>query len=242
MPHSLRGLKVGACCATVAALLTLSCLAVAAAESAADCRCPPPAGFIHVAEAIPDVLLDIRYYSTYNFLDERVDGYEAPVAMLSLEAAAALGRASEACLARGLALKVFDAYRPHRAVEHFIRWALDAGDVRNKNIFYPAVDKINLFRLGYISERSGHSRGSTVDLTLVDRRSGREVDMGAPFDFFGEISHHGSALVTPAQAANRLLLKAIMADAGFKPYPYEWWHYTLENEPYPNTYFDFPVR
>ena len=201
-----------------------------------------PDGFVYVAEAVPDVLLEMRYYSTYNFVCARVDGYKAPVAVLSAEAATALRRAAEAAAARGYVLKIFDAYRPQAAVDHFVRWADDARDTKCKDIFYPQVDKARLFELGYIAARSGHSRGSTVDLTLVDRLDGRELDMGSPFDFFGPISHHGTPLITRQQAANRAILLAIMQESGFTPYAEEWWHYTLNNEPYPDTYFRFEVQ
>ena len=201
-----------------------------------------PDGFVYVAEAAPDVLLEIRYYSTYNFVCARVDGYKAPVAVLSEEAAMALCRAAETSAARGYVLKIFDAYRPQTAVDHFVRWADDAQDTKCKDIFYPQVDKARLFELGYIAAKSGHSRGSTVDVTLVDRLNGQELDMGAPFDFFGPISHHETPLITPEQTANRAILLTIMRESGFKPYAEEWWHYTLENEPYPETYFTFEVQ
>ena len=201
-----------------------------------------PDGFVYVAEAVPDVLLEIRYYSSYNFVCARVDGYKAPVAVLSTEAATALRRAAEASAARGYVLKIFDAYRPQMAVDHFVRWASEVRDTKCKDIFYPKTDKARLFKLGYIAAKSGHSRGSTVDLTLVDRLSGKELDMGSPFDFFGPISHHGTTLITPEQAANRVILQTIMQESGFKPYAKEWWHYTLDNEPYPDTYFTFELQ
>jgi D-alanyl-D-alanine dipeptidase len=202
----------------------------------------PPEGFVRVSDVAPEVLLDIRYYSAFNFVGTRVDGYLAPVAILSRPAAEALARAAEAARARGLVLRIFDAYRPQAAVNHFVRWAGDAADQKNKALFYPDVDKSRLFELQYISAKSGHSRGSTVDLTLVSRATGAELDMGSPFDFFGEISHHGTPRITRAQAANRNLLKSIMENAGFRPYPEEWWHYTLANEPYPDSYFTFPAQ
>lgn len=200
-----------------------------------------PDGMVYVTDVAPDVLLDIRYFGTYNFVGSRIDGYQAPVAILSRQAALALKRASDAAMARGCVLKLFDAYRPRMAERHFVRWANDPLDSKNKEIFYPGVDKSELVG-PYIAARSGHSRGSTVDLTLVDRRSGRELDMGSPFDFFGEISHHGTPLIRPEQTANRELLKAVMREGGFRPYAGEWWHYTLIDEPYPDTYFDFAVR
>ena len=199
-------------------------------------------GFVPLAEAVPDAILEIRYYSTYNFVGDRVDGYERPVAYLTKEAAAALKAASDECVARGYRLKVYDAYRPQRAVSHFMRWAKDVGDTRMKAPFYPNLDKSVLFEQGYIAEKSGHSRGSTVDLTLFDMKTGKEVDMGGTFDWFGEESHPDYKGVTEEQLANRMLLREIMLAHGFKPLAEEWWHFTLKDEPYPDTYFDFPVR
>ena len=198
-------------------------------------------GFVSLAEAVPDAILEIRYYSTYNFVGERIDGYEQPCAMLTKEAAAALKSASDDAVRRGYRLKIYDAYRPQRAVAHFMRWARDAGDTRMKYCFYPNLVKSELFERGYIAEKSGHSRGSTVDLTLFDMKTGREVDMGGTFDWFGEESHPDYKGVTEKQYANRKLLREIMTSHGFKPLEEEWWHFTLANEPYPDTYFDFPV-
>ena len=198
-------------------------------------------GFVLISEAVPDAILEIRYYSTYNFIGERVDGYEQPVALLTREAAEALRAASDEFAQMGYRLKIFDAYRPCSAVAHFVRWAEDVDDARMKPYFYPDVDKADLFSSGYIARRSGHSRGSTVDLTLFDMRTGREVDMGGPFDWFGELSHPGYEGVTEEQRANRMLLREVMLKHGFKPLSTEWWHFTLADEPYPHTYFTFPV-
>lgn len=201
-----------------------------------------PEGFVLVGEAIPDALLDIRYYTTYNFVGARIDGYEAPVAVLTLEAAEALKLVSDDMKQQGLRLVIYDAYRPQQAVDHFARWAEDIADTRMKAVFYPDVDKADLFEKGFIARRSGHSRGSTVDLTLLDEKSGTLLDMGGPFDFFGELSHPDYTGVTPAQHANRMLLQSAMVKRGFKPLSTEWWHFTLVDEPYPKTFFDFPVR
>ena len=201
-----------------------------------------PEGFVLVGEAIPDVLLDIRYYTTYNFVGARIDGYEAPVAVLTLEAADALKLVSDDMKQQGLRLVIYDAYRPQQAVDHFARWAEDIADTRMKAVFYPGVDKADLFEKGFIARRSGHSRGSTVDLTLLDEKSGMLLDMGGPFDFFGELSHPDYTGVTLAQHANRMLLQSAMMKRGFKPLSTEWWHFTLVDEPYPKTFFDFPVR
>ena len=201
-----------------------------------------PEGFVLVGEAIPDALLDIRYYTTYNFVGARIDGYEAPVAVLTREAADALKLVSDDMKAQGLRLVIYDAYRPQRAVDHFARWAKDIADTRMKAVFYPDVDKADLFEKGFIARRSGHSRGSTVDLTLLDEATGKLLDMGGPFDFFGELSHPDYAGVTAQQHENRMLLQSAMMKRGFKPLSTEWWHFTLVDEPYPKTFFDFPVR
>lgn len=201
-----------------------------------------PEGFVYVHEVIETAQLDVRYYGENNFVGTRIDGYEKPVAILTEEAAAALKKAADSLEEQGYYIKIFDAYRPQRAVDHFIRWAKDLDDVKMKEQFYPEVDKPKLFELGYIAEKSGHSRGSTVDLTLVDIETNEELDMGSGFDFFGSISNHGTDLITPEQERNRNILRDAMVAAGFKIYPEEWWHYTLEDEPYPDTYFNFPVK
>lgn len=198
-------------------------------------------GFVLISDAVPDAILEIRYYSTYNFVGERIDGYEAPVALLTKEAAAALREVSDALGEDGYRLKIYDAYRPQRAVDHFKRWAADPEDISMKDRFYPELDKSVLFAQGYISSRSGHSRGSTVDLTLFDMNTGKELDMGGTFDYFGKRSHPDYPQLTGEQAANRKLLRDAMLAHGFKGINTEWWHFTLKNEPYPDTYFDFPV-
>ena len=199
-------------------------------------------GFVSVGAAIPDALLDVRYYTTYNFVGARIDGYEQPVVLLTREAATALKKVCDDLLERGLRLVVYDAYRPQRAVDHFARWAEDVTDDRMKAVFYPEVDKADLFERGFIARRSGHSRGSTVDLTLLDEKSGTLLDMGGPFDFFGELSHPDYAGVTAQQHRNRMLLREAMLAHGFKPLSTEWWHFTLRDEPFPDTYFTFPVN
>lgn len=201
-----------------------------------------PSDFVLLSEAVPDAILEIRYYSTYNFVGDRIDGYEEPLAMLTTEAAAALKEVSDELKGMGYRLKIFDAYRPQMAVTHFMNWALDTDDVRMKEYFYPDLDKDVLFPQGYIAEHSGHSRGSTVDLTLFDMNTEREVDMGGTFDFFGELSHPDYTDITEEQYAMRMLLREVMMKHGFRPLEEEWWHFTLDNEPYPGTYFTFPIN
>ena len=198
--------------------------------------------FVLLSEAVPDAILEIRYYSTYNFVGDRIDGYEEPLALLTAEAAKALREVSDELMGMGYRLKIFDAYRPQMAVTHFMNWALDTEDTRMKAYFYPELDKGVLFSQGYIAEHSGHSRGSTVDLTLFDMTTEREVDMGGTFDYFGELSHPDYTGITEEQYANRMLLREVMLKHGFKPLDEEWWHFTLEDEPYPNTYFTFPIN
>lgn len=199
-------------------------------------------GFVLLAEAVPDVIQEIRYYSTYNFVGERIDGYEEPCALLTKEAAEALKQVSDDMMAQGYRLKIYDAYRPQQAVDHFVRWAADTSDTRMKPYFYPEVDKSLLFVEGYIGTKSGHSRGSTVDLTLLDMQTGKELDMGGTFDYFGERSHPDyNGDLTQEQKNNRRILREAMLKRGFRALDTEWWHFTLNNEPYPNTYFTFPV-
>ena len=198
--------------------------------------------FVLLSEAVPDAILEIRYYSSYNFVGDRIEGYEEPLAMLTEEAAAALKEVSDELVSMGYRLKIFDAYRPQMAVTHFMNWALDTEDTRMKEYFYPDLDKDVLFPQGYIAEHSGHSRGSTVDLTLFDMNTEREVDMGGTFDFFGELSHPDYTDITEEQYAMRMLLREVMMKHGFRPLEEEWWHFTLEDEPYPNTYFTFPIN
>ena len=199
-------------------------------------------GFVSLGEVIPDVLLDIRYYSSFNFIGERIDGYEAPAALLTREAAKALKGVSDEALEYGFRLRVFDAYRPQKAVDHFMRWAEDPADIRMKQYFYPDVDKKNVIPQGYIAEHSGHTRGSTIDLTLFEMTTQRDMDMGGTFDFFGEKSHPDYTGISETQHANRMLLQGLMVKHGFRPLETEWWHFTLENEPWPDTYFTFPIR
>ena len=200
-----------------------------------------PSGFVVLADYVPSIIQEIRYYSTYNFIGERIDGYEEPCALLTKEAARALKTVSNEMFVLGYRLKVFDAYRPVNAVKHFVLWSIEDQDIRMKPYFYPELQKQELFEKGYIAKQSSHSRGSTVDLTLFDMSTGKELDMGSPFDLFSEVSHPDCKDVTEEQYDNRMLLQRAMVRNGFLPIDCEWWHFTLENEPYPDTYFEFPV-
>ncbi len=200
-------------------------------------------GFVVLSDLVPGIIQEIRYFSTYNFIGDRIDGYEEPCALMTAEAARALKSAANEANVMGYRLKIFDAYRPAGAVRQFVMWGIEDTDIRMKPFFYPEMEKEELFTQGYIASRSTHSRGSTVDLTLLDMRTGREVDMGSPFDLFGERSHpdyRGEGL-TDDQYDNRMLLQGIMKRNGFDPLDCEWWHFTLRDEPYPDTYFEFPV-
>ena len=199
-------------------------------------------GFVVLSDVVPDAILEIRYYSTYNFVGDRIEGYEEPYALLTKEAAEALKEVSDDLAAQGYRLKIYDAYRPQMAVTNFVEWAEDMDDTRMKEYFYPELEKDVLFPQGYIAEKSGHSRGSTVDLTLFDMTTEKEVDMGGTFDYFGELSHPDYTEITEEQYANRMILRDAMTALGFKPLSTEWWHFTLENEPYPDTYFTFPIN
>ena len=206
-----------------------------------DCASMDPSGFVILAEHVPGIVQEIRYYSTYNFIGDRIDGYEEPCALITQEAARALKSVSNEMIVQGYRLKIFDAYRPVRAVKHFVLWGIEDLDLRMKPFFYPDLEKQELFAKGYIASQSSHSRGSTVDLTLLDMKTGKEVDMGSPFDLFSEVSHPDYGGVTEDQYANRMLLQKVMIRNGFQPIDCEWWHFTLKNEPFPDTYFDFPV-
>ena len=198
--------------------------------------------FVLITDVVPDAIFEIRYYSTYNFVGDRIDGYEEPLAFMTREAAEALKEVSDDVKEKGYRLKIYDAYRPQEAVTNFVEWAKDADDTRMKEYFYPDLDKSVLFPQGYIAAHSGHSRGSTIDLTLFDMDTEKEVDMGGTFDFFGELSHPDYKGITKRQYKNRMILRKAMTKHGFNPLAQEWWHFTLAKEPYPDTYFTFPVN
>ena len=236
--------------------------------------------FVTITDVVPDVILEIRYYGTYNFVGTRIDGYEEPTALLTKQAADSLKAVSDDVKAQGYRLKIYDAYRPQKGVDHFVRWAEDINDTLMKPYFYPDLDKSVLFPQEYICLKSGHTRGSTLDLTLFDMTTEKEVDMGGTFDWFGPESHPdfcgnpetgeytgrptpnpsqregdslesvallpsggaGRGAITPEQFKNRMILRQAMLRHGFKPFDTEWWHFTLKDEPFPDTYFTFPVK
>ena len=197
-------------------------------------------GFVLMADYVPHVIQEIRYHSSYNFIGDRIDGYEEPCAIVTLEAARALRSAANEFFVMGYQIKVFDAYRPARAVKHFIFWGIEDQDLRMKPYFYPDLEKQELFAKGYIAKQSSHSRGSAVDITLLDMKTGKELDMGSPFDFFGPVSHPDCRDISEAQYDNRMLLQKVMVRNGFNTLDCEWWHFVLADEPNPDTYFDFP--
>ena len=200
-----------------------------------------PSGFVLLSDYVPGIVQEIRYFSTYNFIGDRIDGYEEPVALLTKEAARALKAVANEVNSQGFRLKVFDAYRPACAVRHFVLWGIEDLDLRMKPYFYPDLEKQELFKRGYIAKQSSHSRGSAVDLTLLDMKTGKEVDMGSPFDLFSEKSHPDSKEVSDEQYENRMFLQKAMVRNGFLPLDCEWWHFVLADEPYPDVYFEFPV-
>ncbi|MFJ7210456.1 M15 family metallopeptidase [Amycolatopsis sp. NPDC098790] len=244
--------------ALVVALTASAAFAVPAPAQAA-----PAAGFVALSDVAPSILQDIRYATRHNFVGQRIDGYLEPTCLLTRQAAAGLRQAQAQVLRQGYTLKVYDCYRPQRAVDHFVRWAKDLADEKMKAEFYPNVEKDRLFEEGYIAEKSGHSRGSTMDLTLVklppryqrpylpgeplkpcfaaQRFPDNMVDMGTGYDCFDPLAHTDNPAITGVARTNHDVLRNAMTAAGFRNLPEEWWHYTLNGEPFPDTYFDFPV-
>lgn len=198
---------------------------------------------IDVQSILPSVVLDIRYNTKNNFIGEPIDGYLTPKALLSKPACLALKQVQRGLVSFGLGLKIFDAYRPQISVDHFVRWSLNQ-DNKMKSIYYPDINKADLFKQGFIAQQSSHSRASTLDVTLVSLSSGSflELNMGTSWDFFGEASWTHHTAIIPEQRANRMLLQNVMRQAGFSGLKQEWWHFTLNNEPFTQTYFNFPVE
>ncbi|MBQ4838045.1 MULTISPECIES: M15 family metallopeptidase [Pseudoalteromonas] len=200
------------------------------------------AELVDVVAQVPSIQTEIRYFTADNFVGKKIDGYLAPKCLLSKEAVKAVTKAQYALNEFGLGLKVFDCYRPQMAVDHFVRWAKDLEDTKNKAKYYPEVPKNELFKRGYIAARSGHSRGSTLDVTLVDLVTGVELDMGSGWDFFSKVSWPSYQGISAQQRANRKLLAKVMRSAGFIGLTEEWWHFTLIDEPYADQYFTLPVK
>ncbi len=239
---------LGLCCL----LLMISCRSIN--EQTTTTKTDDKSQFVMLTDAVPDAILEIRYFGTYNFVGKRIDGYEQPTALLTRQAADSLRAVSDDVMRLGYRLKIYDAYRPQKAVDHFVRWATAVEDTLMKRYFYPNLDKSVLFEQDYIAEKSGHTRGSTVDLTLFDMATEKELDMGGTFDWFGHESHPDfggnpetgvympNDSITAEQFAHRMILRNAMLRHGFKALDSEWWHFTLKNEPFPDTYFTFPVR
>lgn len=201
-----------------------------------------PNDFVDISLEIPGIITDVKYFTGDNFVGEKIDGYEAPTILLTEKATIALGRVQKQLMEDGCGLKVFDGYRPKRAVEHFIRWGKQEEDWKTKSIYYPEMTRQEIFRRGFIAPESSHTRGSTVDLTVVTMETGIEIDMGGTFDFFSEVSYSDYDHLTLDQSKNRVQLRYLMRSEGFEPMQQEWWHFTLAGETYPETYFDFPIQ
>jgi zinc D-Ala-D-Ala dipeptidase len=249
----------------ITALAALLAVTAASATARANTEPKAPKDFVALRTLDPTIIQEMRYFTAHNFVGERIDGYQQPLCILTRPAAVALHKAQTKLLHKGYTLKVYDCYRPQRAVNHFVRWAEDLDDQAMKGEFYPNVDKTRLFEDGYIAEKSGHSRGSTMDLTLVklparptrpyhpgetlvpcyaprgERFPDNSVDMGTGFDCFDTLAHTLDPRIQGEQRANRLLLETTLEGLGFVNLAEEWWHYTYKPEPYPDTYFDFPV-
>ncbi|MFF4233257.1 M15 family metallopeptidase [Streptomyces sp. NPDC001820] len=249
--------------ATASALFAVTAVTAPAAQAEPEPRAPKE--FVALRSVDPTIIQEMRYTTPHNFVGVRIDGYRQPLCILTRPAAQALHKAQSKLLGQGYSLKVYDCYRPQRAVDHFVRWAEDLADEAMKKEFYPQVDKSRLFVDGYIAEKSGHSRGSTVDLTIVklpalptrpyvpgeplvpcyapqsDRFPDNSVDMGTGFDCFDTLSHTDDPRIQGKQRANRQLLKGTLSAVGFVNLPEEWWHFTYKPEPFPDTFFDFPV-
>ena len=227
-------------CLIVWLLLSPWISAVFAAESSL------PAGFVYLSDIAPDIRVELRYTTSENFLGQPVRGYLAPRCIMTQAAATALKQVQEELKPFGLGLKIFDAYRPQQAVDHFVEWAKVLDDTRMKSVYYPQVDKSNLFRDGYIADKSGHSRGSAVDITIISQgqppEPETELDMGSGFDYFGPESWPDYPRISASRRSHRMLLQVLMKKHGFEPYDKEWWHFKLIDEPFPDTWFNFPVQ
>lgn len=252
-------MKISCVCALTVCFILVSCVKSISSEKF-------PQGFVDIKEVIPSIIVEARYFGEHNFVGTKVDGYNAPKCIFTKEAAMALSKVQEELIQKSLTLKVYDCYRPKRAVDHFVSWAQDINNIKMKKEFYPDIEKSDTIEQGYISPTSGHSRGSSIDLTIVpipippqeeyipgmplkecylsvnERFKDNSLDMGTGFDCFNELSHTENAKVGKVQLQNRLLLKSVMGKYGFTNYVKEWWHYRLKNEPFPDTYFDFVIN
>ena len=198
-------------------------------------------GFVFLDEVLAGVRWDAKYATWDNFTGTPVDGYEVNRVVGSAAMALALLDAQARAEALGFGLLLWDGYRPQRAVDRFLKWSEEPEDGRTKQCFYPNIDRAGMFANGYVAERSGHSRGSAVDLTLFRLDTGELAPMGGRHDLMDERSHHGARGVSRVEARNRQTLCSVMEQRGFKRYESEWWHYSLKDEPHPDTYFDFPI-
>ncbi|WKY45367.1 M15 family metallopeptidase [Eubacteriaceae bacterium ES2] len=205
-------------------------------------RCERPEDFVDLKTQIPNCLVDLKYFGNDNFVGHNISGYLLPIALLTQKTVEALAVASEKLELKGYRFKIFDGYRPVRSVKAFFDWGQQPETYLTKRDYYPDLTRQEVFAKGFIASPSAHSRGSTVDLTLIDRETKKEVDMGGRFDFFSEVSYFAYKNLTESQKKNRILLRQVMLDEGFLPFEYEWWHFTLKNEPYPEDYFDFEIR
>lgn len=201
-----------------------------------------PDGFVYLSDVDKTITSELRYLSSNNFIGKPIDGYSNNRVIITKPAAINLKKIQTELLKKGFSLKIFDAYRPQQAVNHFVKWAKVLNDTLMKKEYYPEVHKSELFNLGYIASKSGHTRGSTLDVTIINLKTAKELDMGSPYDFFGVQSHPFYPKISKEQKENRVFLRAIMLQNNFKPYENEWWHFTLIEEPFPNTYFNFPVK
>lgn len=200
-----------------------------------------PDAFVYLQDVDPTIIQYMQYYESNNFIGQRITGYEAPKCILTREAATALKQAQKKLRAKNLSLKVYDCYRPQRAVDEFVVWSKNPYDQKMKYVFYPNIEKKDVFKLNYVAKKSGHSRGSTVDVTIVDLHAHRELDMGARVDYLDPVSHYSAKNISHAAKTNRKLLHDVMVASGFYYLETEWWHFTLIDEPYPQNYFDFVV-
>lgn len=201
-----------------------------------------PEGFVYLNDIDATIKHELRYFSDNNFIGKPINGYHNNCVIVTIETAKALKKVQEILVKENLSLKIYDAYRPQQAVDQFVKWAKVLSDTLMKQQYYPRISKNTLFKKGYIASKSGHTRGSTVDLTIINLSTKKELDMGSPYDFFGLESHVNYAKINTHAKKNRLYLRKLMTQNGFKPYNSEWWHFTLLNEPFKNTYFNFKVE